>query len=154
MRTNDEDSKDHEESSRNHNDKDTPPPDHHFLLLPEKCPEKEQKREFDADNGSSNERRDSIHEVLGIYEPRNEVWRRTCQTRLHVFRPIEVWYIDVDCHSSCQESNYSEQEEAIVDSEAMRLVRSGADDCSANCYDKCDAEEDTYGSLRSCESGS
>lgn len=55
VRANDEDSKDHNESGRNEKHKDAPPPEHHLLLLPEKCPEKEQEGKLDADNGNSKE---------------------------------------------------------------------------------------------------
>ena len=53
MRTNDEDTEDHDESSRNEECKDAPPPDHHLSLLPEKGSEEEQEGELDADNGNS-----------------------------------------------------------------------------------------------------
>ena len=74
--TNDEDGKNHDESGRNENGKDTPPPDHHLLLLSEKRPEEEQEGEFDADDGNSKERRDSILQLLAQYEQRDEVCRR------------------------------------------------------------------------------
>lgn len=68
MRTNNEDTKDHNESSRNENHKDAPPPEYHLLLLPEKCPEKEQEGELDADNRDSKERRNSIFQLLPYNE--------------------------------------------------------------------------------------
>ena len=59
-----------------------------------------------------------------------------------------MWSVDVGHHSTGDEGCYGEQEEAIIDSEAMRLVRTGADDYSAGCYDQCYAEPDANGNLR------
>ena len=62
-----------------------------------------------------------------------------------------MWCVDISHHVTGQEGSYSEQEEAIIDGEAMSLVCAGTDDRSANCYDQCYAEPDANGNLRSCE---
>ena len=60
-------------------------------------------------------------------------------------------YIDVCHYGTGKVGNDSKQEEAIVDSKTIRLVGAGSNDCSASCYDQGNAEQDTSGSLRSCE---
>ena len=60
-----------------------------------------------------------------------------------------MWYVDIGHHGTGQEGNYSKQEEAIIDSEAMRLVGAGSNDCSASRYDQCYAEQNANDSLRS-----
>lgn len=62
-----------------------------------------------------------------------------------------MWSVDVGHHSTGDEGYDGEQEEAIIDSEAMRLVCAGADDCSAGCYDQCYREQHANSHLRLCE---
>ena len=121
----------------NQDNKYAPRPYHQSLLLSNEAPKEKEERKLHTNDRSPEQHRSGILQLLILDQLLHKICRRSAQASLYIFLQVYIGYVEVQDDCASYESGDGEEEEAIIDGDAVGIVEAG--NGSAHRYYDCDA---------------